>query len=148
MSAAVYDVKQADAPLVRLGHVKKSFAMPDGSRFDAVRDVSLQIQRGDIVGLVGKSGAGKSTLLRLINLLERPDGGSVHLADQELTRLSRREPCPNQCRGPAWISRAACTFSRTVSDPNASSRWKVRAMPARARSFTRARVTSWSRNRT
>jgi D-methionine transport system ATP-binding protein len=81
----------AAAPLIRLAGLSKSFALPDGTRFAAVNDVSLDIQSGDIFGLIGKSGAGKSTLLRLINLLERPDRGSVTLAGRELTALNKRE---------------------------------------------------------
>ena len=78
-------------PLIRLDGLSKAFALPNGTRFDAVRDVSLQVRRGDIFGLVGKSGAGKSTLLRLINLLERPDAGSVSVDGRELTALGKRE---------------------------------------------------------
>ncbi|WP_431258115.1 methionine ABC transporter ATP-binding protein [Roseateles chitinivorans] len=78
-------------PLIRLDGVSKSFALPDGRRFDAVRDVSLSVRPGEILGLIGKSGAGKSTLLRLINLLERPDAGRVHVAGRELTALKPAE---------------------------------------------------------
>ncbi|WP_431266185.1 methionine ABC transporter ATP-binding protein [Roseateles chitinivorans] len=74
-------------PLIRLDGVSKSFALPDGRRFEAVRDVSLSVRSGEILGLIGKSGAGKSTLLRLINLLERPEAGRVHVAGRELTAL-------------------------------------------------------------
>ena len=77
-------------PLIRIAGAAKSFALPRGGVFHAVRDVSLDVQEGDIFGLIGKSGAGKSTLLRLINLLERPDHGTVTVAGQELTRLSKR----------------------------------------------------------
>ena len=79
------------APVIRLRDVRKSFALPDGSTFDAVRSLSLDIAAGDIFGLIGKSGAGKSTLLRLINLLERPDAGQVIVDGRDLTTLSRRE---------------------------------------------------------
>ena len=78
-------------PLIRLDGLSKGFALPNGSRFDAVKNVSLQVRQGDIFGLVGKSGAGKSTLLRLINLLERPDHGSVTVDGRELTALGKRE---------------------------------------------------------
>ncbi len=78
-------------PLIRLENLSKSFQLPDGRRFDAVREVSLQIREGDIFGLIGKSGAGKSTLLRLINLLERPDSGRVIVAGRELSALTPRE---------------------------------------------------------
>ena len=43
----------------------------------AVQDVSLTIDKGDIYGIVGYSGAGKSTLVRVINLLQRPTAGTV-----------------------------------------------------------------------
>lgn len=78
-------------PVIELAAVQKSFTLPDGARFEAVRPLSLKIARGDIFGLIGKSGAGKSTLLRLINLLEQPDAGSVKVAGRELTSLGRSE---------------------------------------------------------
>jgi D-methionine transport system ATP-binding protein len=77
-------------PLIRVQGAFKSFALPRGGSFDAVRDVTLDVHEGDIFGLIGKSGAGKSTLLRLINLLEIPDRGSISVAGQELTGLGKR----------------------------------------------------------
>ncbi|KQQ40216.1 ABC transporter ATP-binding protein [Duganella sp. Leaf126] len=79
------------APLIHIAHASKTFTLPDGRRFDAVRDVSLRIDAGDIFGLIGKSGAGKSTLLRLFNLLERPDAGAITVAGRELTALPRHQ---------------------------------------------------------
>jgi D-methionine transport system ATP-binding protein len=76
---------------IRLDGVARAFALPDGSRFEAVRGVTLDVIAGEIYGLVGRSGAGKSTLLRLMNLLERPDRGSVVVDGAELTRLGKRE---------------------------------------------------------
>ncbi|MGC3986333.1 MAG: ATP-binding cassette domain-containing protein [Pseudorhodoferax sp.] len=81
----------AAPPVIRLEGVRKSFRLPNGEAFDAVRATTLEVHGGDVFGLVGKSGAGKSTLLRLINLLERPDGGRVFVAGRELTALSRSE---------------------------------------------------------
>ena len=79
------------APLIRIERAGKAFALPGGGRFAAVRDVSLDILPGEIFGIAGRSGAGKSTLLRMMNLLERPDSGSITVAGQDLTRLSARE---------------------------------------------------------
>ncbi len=76
--------------LIRLVNVNKTFTLPDGTRYPAIRSVSLDIEQGQIFGLIGKSGAGKSTLLRMINLLERPDSGQVILAGQDLTRLAKK----------------------------------------------------------
>ena len=81
----------AQAPLIRLENLNKSFVLADGGRFDAVRDVSLTVNRGDALGLIGRSGAGKSTLLRLMNLLERPDSGRVFVSGQELTALGKAQ---------------------------------------------------------
>ena len=77
-------------PLIRVEGASKSFALPRGGRFDAVRDVSFEVHEADIFGLIGKSGAGKSTLLRLFNLLEQPDSGTVTVAGQTLTALGKR----------------------------------------------------------
>ena len=74
--------------MIHLSKVHKRFRKPDGGWFDAVRDTTLHIREGEIFGLIGFSGAGKSTLLRLINLLERPDGGEVCVDGQSLTALS------------------------------------------------------------
>lgn len=62
-----------------------------GTTVTAVDQVSLDVAQGEIFGVIGQSGAGKSTLLRLINLLERPDVGSVFVDGQDLTSLNARE---------------------------------------------------------
>ncbi len=76
-------------PIIQLEAVRKAFRTPDGGDFEAVRETTLSIERGDIFGLVGRSGAGKSTLLRLVNLLERPDAGRVLVAGRDLTALDK-----------------------------------------------------------
>ena len=78
------------APLIQIRGASKTFALPKGGQFHAVKNVSLEVREGEIFGLIGKSGAGKSTLLRLINLLERPDAGSVTVDGRELTALGKR----------------------------------------------------------
>lgn len=68
--------------LVRLQNVSKHFA-----GIPALRDISLEVQQGEILGIIGRSGAGKSTLIRCLNGLERPDSGSVEVNGIDLTRL-------------------------------------------------------------
>lgn len=58
------------------------------SRVHILRGVSLDIARGEAIGLVGPSGSGKSTLLMTAAGLERPDSGSVKIAGEEITQLS------------------------------------------------------------
>ncbi|WP_084958540.1 methionine ABC transporter ATP-binding protein [Thermoactinospora rubra] len=57
----------------------------------ALDGVGLHVRQGEIFGVLGQSGAGKSTLLRCVNLLERPDAGTVTVDGQELTALGQRE---------------------------------------------------------
>lgn len=58
---------------------------------NAVKNVSLEVEQGDIYGIIGYSGAGKSTLVRVINLLQRPTNGTVIVENQELTKLKPQE---------------------------------------------------------
>lgn len=64
---------------IELKHISVDF-----SGQDAVRDVSLDIEQGDILGVIGYSGAGKSTLVRTINLLQQPSKGTVKVNGQVL----------------------------------------------------------------
>lgn len=76
--------------LIELTHVKKSFDGKSGA-VHAVNDVSLQVEKGDIYGIVGYSGAGKSTLVRLLNGLELPSAGDVVINGQNILALKNKE---------------------------------------------------------
>ncbi len=71
--------------MIELREVEKSF-----QDVRAVQPLSLTITKGQIHGIVGTSGAGKSTLIRMMNLLEKPDKGSVRVGDKMLTSLSEQ----------------------------------------------------------
>lgn len=58
---------------------------------EALKNVSLSVEKGEIFGVIGLSGAGKSTLVRCINLLETPSSGRVLLGDQDLSLLSKEQ---------------------------------------------------------
>jgi D-methionine transport system ATP-binding protein len=76
--------------VIEVRELRKTFVTP-ASEVRALDGVDLDIQKGDIFGIVGFSGSGKSTLLRCINLLERPDSGTVAIAGKEATSLERRD---------------------------------------------------------
>ncbi len=58
---------------------------------EALHPINLQVQKGEIFGIIGLSGAGKSTLLRVVNLLEKPTSGRVYIDGQELTSANSFE---------------------------------------------------------
>ncbi len=76
--------------MIELSHITKVFGDGEGA-VEALRDVSLEINDGEIFGIIGLSGAGKSTLVRCINLLERPTEGEVLFDGVALSKLSKKE---------------------------------------------------------
>ncbi|ENY5773567.1 ATP-binding cassette domain-containing protein, partial [Listeria monocytogenes] len=76
--------------MIELHQVSKSFNV-NGKTVEAVKNVSITVEKGEIFGVVGYSGAGKSTLVRCINLLERPDAGQVVIDGKNLSTLSSKE---------------------------------------------------------
>jgi len=73
-------------PAILLRDLSRTF-QGRGSPFRALDGVSLAVAPGEIFGIVGRSGAGKSTLLRCVNLLERPDTGTVSVLGEDITGL-------------------------------------------------------------
>ncbi len=76
--------------MIDLYDIKKTYA-GEKLNVEALKGVSLHVDKSDIFGVIGYSGAGKSTLIRCINLLERPDSGTVTVNGQEMTALPEDE---------------------------------------------------------
>ena len=77
-------------PIIELTHVSKTFHAQNGE-VEALKDISLSIEKGDIFGIIGLSGAGKSTLVRCLNLLEKPTDGEVVVNGNSLISLSNKQ---------------------------------------------------------
>ena len=73
--------------MIELQHLTKRFATQGGTVV-ALNDINLTIRDGDVYGIIGMSGAGKSTLVRCINMLERPDEGSVIVNGKQMQDLN------------------------------------------------------------
>ncbi len=71
--------------MIQIEHLCKTYHLKTGD-VTALDDVSLTIEDGDVYGVIGYSGAGKSTLVRCLNLLEKPDSGSVTVGEARLVR--------------------------------------------------------------
>lgn len=65
--------------MLTISHLHKSF-----NNIAVLKDISLEIEQGQVVAIIGPSGSGKSTLLRCINLLEKPDSGIIQIADTKI----------------------------------------------------------------
>ena len=78
---------EAEGPTVEVQGVSRDFHTA-GTTVHAVRDVSLQVTRGEFLAIIGRSGSGKTTLLNLIAGLDKPDTGSVLVAGEDITRYN------------------------------------------------------------
>ncbi len=76
--------------IIRIENLSKTFGSGAG-QVAALQNVSLEIAKGEIFGIIGLSGAGKSTLVRCMNLLERPESGKILYQDQDLLELNPKQ---------------------------------------------------------
>jgi D-methionine transport system ATP-binding protein len=81
--------ENGEADVIRLVDVRRRFG-----ETAALDGVSLNVRRGEILGIIGRSGAGKSTLIRCLNGLERPDSGTIEIEGREITGLGEAELQP------------------------------------------------------
>lgn len=76
--------------MIELKNIYKTF-YEKSSKVEALKDVSLSVEKGDIYGVIGFSGAGKSTLIRMVNSLEKPDSGQVVINGIDINKISKAE---------------------------------------------------------
>ena len=76
--------------MIEIKNLGKSYQTKDGL-VEALNDVTLTIQDGDIFGIIGMSGAGKSTLVRCINMLEKPTQGEIIIDNVNIGKLSKKD---------------------------------------------------------
>lgn len=76
--------------ILRLENLKKDYAVGKDS-ITALNNINLEIEAGEVFGIIGASGAGKSTLVRCLNLLEKPTEGHVYFEDKDLAKLTTKE---------------------------------------------------------
>jgi lipoprotein-releasing system ATP-binding protein len=82
--------KQNQPPIIQVSNLRKSYKTARGE-LTLFRDLSLQVEAGEMVAIVGQSGAGKSTLLHILGALDTPSAGTVYCASTNVAQLSPRQ---------------------------------------------------------
>ena len=101
--------------MIRVENVSKIYTGKQGT-VEAVKDVSLEISRGEIFGVIGFSGAGKSTLIRLLNGLETVTSGHIYINDKDITTLKRKELLKERQKIAMFFQHFNLLWSRTVEE--------------------------------
>lgn len=101
--------------MIEIKNISKTFHQKKQS-FKALDQISLNIEKGDIVGIIGFSGAGKSTLIRTVNLLERPDEGQIIINGKDFTRLNSKQLAGERKKIGMIFQHFNLLSSRTVFD--------------------------------
>jgi len=101
--------------MIEIRNISKTFHQKKQS-FKALDKVSLTIEKGDIVGIIGFSGAGKSTLIRTVNLLERPDEGQIIINGKDFTALNSKQLAEERKKIGMIFQHFNLLSSRTVFD--------------------------------
>ena len=80
----------SDSTVLSCRNIKKSFDSESGNeRLEVLQDVNLELQKGDLISIVGSSGSGKSTLLHILGGLDRPDSGELYWNNQSVFDYSQ-----------------------------------------------------------
>ena len=99
--------------MIKLIDINKEY-IQKGSKVLAVKNANLEVQKGEIYGIIGYSGAGKSTMVRLFNLLEKPTTGEILFNDKSLTKLSDKDLRAEQQQIGMIFQHFNLLWSRTV----------------------------------
>ena len=103
--------------MINLKDVSKTYRMGEVD-IHALREISLQINAGEFVAIMGPSGSGKSTLMHILGLLDVPDCGSYQLMEREVSKLSEDELAQERSRTIGFVFQQFNLLPRTTALDN------------------------------
>lgn len=99
--------------MIKVSNLSKIYGT-GSQKVEALKNINLEVEKGDIFGIIGFSGAGKSSLVRCLNLLEKPTAGTIFIGDQEMTAISTKELRKARTKIGMIFQHFNLLFSRTV----------------------------------
>jgi len=117
---------------VELQNIQRIFSVGD-EQVHALRDIDLQIEKGEYISLMGPSGSGKSTLLNLLGLLDRPSSGTYQLDGRDTTTLNDVEQAHVRGRKIGFVFQSFHLVSRLSARENVELPLMLAGMPTRER---------------
>jgi len=125
-------LEAAAAPAIEARGLKRDYQLGD-SVVHALRGVSLSVQHGEIMAIMGPSGSGKSTLMHLLGCLDTPSEGTIRIEDEDVSRLSETELALVRNRRVGFVFQQFNLLPRISILENVSTPLLYAGIPARRR---------------
>ena len=104
--------------LIEVENLEKTYHLPGGIDVPVLKGVSLSVEKGDLVALMGASGSGKSTLMNILGFLDSPSGGSYRFDGRDVSRLSSDERADLRAARIGWVFQSFNLLARTSALQN------------------------------
>lgn len=122
-----------DPAVVEIEDASKGFVLPTGESITVLQSVSLRVDRGESIAVMGRSGAGKSTLLRALGLFSRFDSGSLRFLGRDLNREGDRERSRLRARAIGFVFQDFRLLPRLTAQANVEYACLLAGVPRRRR---------------
>ena len=104
--------------LIEVDNLTKTYHLPGGIDVPVLKGVSLSVEKGDLVALMGASGSGKSTLMNILGFLDTPSGGDYRFDGRDVSRLTSDERADLRAARIGWVFQSFNLLARTSALQN------------------------------